>query len=222
MPFELFIFDCDGVLVDSERLVSRIIAEFLTERGLPIQPEGLRARLKGKTMKALADWAEAQPGHWLPSDWLFELGIATAQGFQRDLRPVAGVGAVLDRLVEQGASICVASNSSPARLALSLAVTGLERYFGGRAYSAARVPKPKPAPDLFLHVAADVGAVPERCVVIEDSPSGVRAARAAGMSVLGYAADEDSQVLEAAGARVFESMAELPELLGLADHGRWR
>lgn len=215
MHYDLVIFDCDGVLVDSERLVNRIAADFFTERGLPIEPDALRARFKGKTMKDLAVWAEARLAGRIQPDWLYELGMATAHGFQQHLRTVDGVIPVLERLVERRAGMCVASNSPPARLALSLSVTGLDRFFGGRIFSASLVPRSKPAPDLFLHAAERLGTAPGRCVVVEDSSSGVLAARAAGMAVFGYAGDEDPEALAAAGAVVFGSMAELPELLGL-------
>ncbi|QJD30003.1 HAD family hydrolase [Methylococcus geothermalis] len=213
MKYDLIIFDCDGVLVDSERLVNRITAAFFSERGLPIEADALRAMFKGKTMADLARWAETAAQPPLSDDWFYELGIATAQGFQRDLREVEGVRAVLEGLREHGTKICVASQSPPARLMLSLAVTGLDAFFGGHAYSAAQVGRPKPAPDLFLHAARRMGAAPERSAVIEDSRSGVLAARAAGMTVYGYAADEEPETLVAAGAIVFESMAQLPHLL---------
>jgi HAD superfamily hydrolase (TIGR01509 family) len=213
MKYELIIFDCDGVLVDSERLVNRITAAFFSERGLPIEADALRALFKGKTMADVARWAETAARPPLNADWFYELGIATAQGFQRDLQEVEGVRAVLEGLGKQGTKICVASQSPPARLMLSLAVTGLDVFFGGHAYSAAQVARPKPAPDLFLHAARRMGAAPERSAVIEDSRSGVLAARAAGMTVYGYAADEEPDTLAAAGAIVFESMAQLPLLL---------
>lgn len=215
MHYDLVIFDCDGVLVDSERLVNRIAADFFTQHGLPIEPDALRARFKGKTMKDLAVWAEAELAGRIQPDWLYELGMATAHGFQQQLRIVDGIMPVLETLVERNALMCVASNSPPARLALTLSVTGLDRLFGGRIFSASLVPRSKPAPDLFLHAAERFGIAPARCAVVEDSPSGIRAARAAGMAVFGYAGDEDPEVLAAAGAVVFQSMAALPELLGL-------
>ncbi|QXP84363.1 HAD family hydrolase [Methylococcus sp. ANG] len=213
MKYELIIFDCDGVLVDSERLVNRITAAFFSERGLPIQADALRAMFKGKTMADVARWAETAARPPLNADWFYELGIATAQGFQRDLRPVEGIRPVLDLLTARGGKLCVASQSPPARLTLSLTVTGLGAYFGEHAYSAAQVARPKPAPDLFLHAARQMGASPEHCAVVEDSRSGVLAARAAGMTVYGYAADEEPDTLAEAGAIVFGSMAQLPHLL---------
>ncbi|MDF9392215.1 MULTISPECIES: HAD family hydrolase [Methylococcus] len=213
MKYELVIFDCDGVLVDSERLVNRITAAFFNERGLPIEADALRTMFKGKTMADVARWAETAARPPLNADWFYELGIATAQGFQRDLQPVEGVRPVLDLLTARGGRLCVASQSPPARLALSLTVTGLGKYFGEHAYSAAQVAHPKPAPDLFLHAARQMDASPERCAVVEDSRSGVLAARAAGMTVYGYAGDEEPDTLAEAGAIVFGSMAQLPHLL---------
>ncbi|MDD2768518.1 MAG: HAD family hydrolase [Methylococcus sp.] len=216
MSYDLIIFDCDGVLVDSERLVNEIAAEFFCERGLLIDAETLSAVFKGKTMADVAVWAESAIEPPLSRDWFYELGMATAHGFQRELKAVQGVRPVLEALTERRQKICVASQSPPARLALSLSVTGLAPFFGEHAYSAAHVPRPKPAPDLFLHAAARLGAAPERCAVIEDSRSGVLAGRAAGMTVYGYAADENPAALAAAGAIVFDRMAQLPELLNLA------
>jgi len=116
-------------------------------------------------------------------------------------------------VLEAGRSVCVASQSPSPRVRLSLGVCDLSRYFGGRVFTASQVARPKPAPDLFLYAAAQLGVAPERCTVIEDSPSGVRAAVAAGMRVFGYAADENAERLAAAGAATFYDMAELPSLI---------
>ncbi len=207
-PFDLVIFDCDGVLVDSERLINRIEAQLFSQVGLDVSPDEART--------AVADIvaiAESTRGARLPADWLYDWGMQVALGFVRELRAVSGVRAVLDRLAARDIPTCVASQAPRARVELALAVTDLERYFGARAFTASMVPRAKPLPDLFLYAAASMGADPSRCAVIEDSESGVRAAVAAGMAVFGYAADEDADALARTGATVFRTMAELPALL---------
>jgi HAD superfamily hydrolase (TIGR01509 family) len=131
----------------------------------------------------------------------------------RSLRAVPAVGAVVEGLHRNEVPICVASQSPLPRVLLSLEVTGLAQYFGGRVFTASMVGRPKPAPDLFLYAAEQIGVDARSCVVIEDSPSGAAAAVAAGMDVLGYAADSDADRLAAAGAEVFREMGEVPELL---------
>ena len=141
-----------------------------------------------------------------------EVPAGLAPGLRARLRPVAGVEAVLEALEH---SFCVASNSSHRRLRLVLECTGLVRHFEGRQFSAADVARPKPAPDLFLHAAAQLGAAPARCIVVEDTPTGARAAREAGMRVLAYAGAPyaDRARLAGEGAMLFDDMAMLPGLL---------
>jgi len=214
MKFDLLIFDCDGVLVDSERLVNAIESQHLSRLGLSIGPEEARMMFKGKTVAEIAMVVESTAQRKLPVDWLYDWGMATALGFVRDLREVRGVREVLERLAHGDARTCVAPQSPLARVKLSLLITGLDWFFGDRIYTAAMVARGKPAPDLFLYAAEQMGAHPSNCAVIEDSENGVHAARAAGMSVFGYVADEDSTALSAAGAIVFDSMQKLPSLLG--------
>jgi HAD superfamily hydrolase (TIGR01509 family) len=216
MSYELVIFDCDGVLVDSERLVNRIESEVFRGHGLPIDPETSRALFKGKTAAEVVIEIERRAGGSLPRDWAYDWGFATANALVRDLRAVPGVRAVVERLAAAGVETCVASQSPRPRVELSLAVTEMAELFADRIYCASMVARGKPAPDLFLYAARERGARPERCVVVEDSPSGVVAGRAAGMTVFGYAADEDGAELAAAGAVVFDAMEALPGLLGLA------
>jgi HAD superfamily hydrolase (TIGR01509 family) len=209
------IFDCDGVLVASERLVNAIESRELARIGVYLSPDELYLRFKGKTLDQDVAEIERERGAPLPASWVYDYAMATALGFVRELQPVAGVEQVVRRVIAAGLPCGVASQSPPARVALSLAVTNLAHYFGPRVYTASLVERPKPAPDLFLHAAAALGVAPRACVVIEDSPSGVRGALAAGMTVYGYAADEDANALAAAGARVFTAMDELPALLGV-------
>ncbi|HXJ33011.1 MAG TPA: HAD-IA family hydrolase [Candidatus Eisenbacteria bacterium] len=212
-PFDLVIFDCDGVLVDSERLINRIESRLFSQVGLDVSPDEARTAFKGRTVAEIVAIAESARGATLPAGWLYDWGMLIALGFVRDLRAVSGVRSVLDRLAAREIPTCVASQAPKVRVELALAVTDLERYFGARAFTASMVPRAKPLPDLFLYAAAAMGAEPSRCAVVEDSESGVRAAVAAGMTVFGYAADEDAEALARAGAAVFGTMAELPALL---------
>jgi HAD superfamily hydrolase (TIGR01509 family) len=212
---ELVIFDCDGVLVDSERIVNAIESRELARLGIDLTADEVRARFKGKTIDEDNAEVERMYGARVPASWVYDYAMASALGFVRELRAVVGVEDVIAHVQAAGVGSCVASQSPPARVALSLQVTNLAHYFGPRVYTASLVARPKPAPDLFLHAAAALGVAPSACVVIEDSASGVRGAVAAGMTVYGYAADEDANALAAAGARVFTAMDELPALLGV-------
>jgi HAD superfamily hydrolase (TIGR01509 family) len=213
----LVIFDCDGVLVDSEPLVNRIESECLAEIGVLVSPARTRALFKGKDTQGVIDGIAAlRRGEPPPARWLYDLGLRTAVALANELQPVAGVREVVQQLWQCKHPICVASQSPTPRVRLSLRVTGLQDYFGKDVYTASMVARPKPAPDLFLYAAASCapGTPASRCVVIEDSPSGISAARAAGMTVLGYCADEPAEALRAAGAdALFDDMADLLALL---------
>jgi HAD superfamily hydrolase (TIGR01509 family) len=205
----LVIFDCDGVLVDSERIVNRVEVELLAGWGLSLDEAQVRALFKGRVFADIAALITANAPRPLPTNWAYELAMATAASFRRHLREVPGVRAVIEHVRGRGIPVCVASQSSPWRVQLSLELCGLDRLFGAHVYTASHVARPKPAPDLFLHAARELGVPPEASVVIEDSPSGVRAAVAAGMRVYGFAADEDEHALRAAGAETFTRMTEL-------------
>lgn len=207
------IFDCDGVLVDSERVVCRIEAELLTAWGWPCTPQQHRDEFKGCSFPDMARRIEQRLAGRLPGDWMYVWAMETANLFRAELREVRGVRAVIEHWLAAQLPVCVASQSPLPRIRFSLGVCDLSRYFGSRVFSASMVARPKPAPDLFLYAAAQLGVAPERCTVIEDSPSGVRAAVAAGMRVFGYAADENAERLAAAGAVIFYDMAELPSLV---------
>jgi beta-phosphoglucomutase-like phosphatase (HAD superfamily) len=209
----LVIFDCDGVLVDSEGLVNEVESGLLSELGIEVSPEQARALFKGKTVVENVLEVERMFGGPIPVDWSYRLAMSTALVFVTRLRSVPLVQEVLEVLEETGVPRCVASQSPLPRVELSLRITGLARYFGEHVYTASMVKRPKPAPDLFLHAAAALGFSAGESVVIEDSPTGVLAARAAGMRVFGYAGAGESQALSGAGAVVFESMRELRGLL---------
>jgi HAD superfamily hydrolase (TIGR01509 family) len=208
--FELVIFDCDGVLVDSEPIANRLLAECVTEVGLPMTTEQAFERYHGMSYPACFAKIEQELGRKLPADFEAEhwrrLELALGQELE-------AVPFVLEALARIRTPSCVASNGRRSTMQKTLAKTGMIERFDGKIFSAADVARPKPAPDLFLHAAARMGADPARCAVVEDSPHGVTAGVAAGMAVFGYAAQSDAAVLAAAGARVFRDMRALPELL---------
>ena len=210
-PFELVIFDCDGVLVDSERIAVRVEAEFLAELGWPLSQAEIVERFMGRTTEYMDEAIEAQLGSRLPGDWSDQFQRRYREAFAAELVPVDGV---LDALDQIAVPTCVASSGSHDKLRFTLGHTGLYERFEGRIFSGYEVANGKPAPDLFLHAAARMGAGPARCAVVEDSLYGVLAARAAGMRVFGYVGGLTSaDRLEGEATVVFEDMRELPRLL---------
>ena len=210
-PFELVIFDCDGVLVDSERIAVRVEAELLAELGWPLSQAEIVERFMGRTTEYMDEAIEAQLGSRLPSDWKDRFQRRYREAFAAELVPVDGV---LDALDQIAVPTCVASSGSHDKLRFTLGHTGLYERFEGRIFSGYEVANGKPAPDLFLHAAARMGAGPARCAVVEDSLYGVLAARAAGMRVFGYAGGlTTADRLEGDATVVFEDMRELPRLL---------
>jgi HAD superfamily hydrolase (TIGR01509 family) len=210
-PFELVIFDCDGVLVDSERIAVRVEAEFLAELGWPLSQAEIVERFMGRTTEYMDEAIEAQLGSRLPGDWSDQFQRRYREAFAAELVPVDGV---LDALDQIAVPTCVASSGSHDKLRFTLGHTGLYERFEGRIFSGYEVANGKPAPDLFLHAAARMGAAPARCAVVEDSLYGVLAARAAGMRVFGYAGGlTPADRLEGEATVVFEDMRELPRLL---------
>jgi HAD superfamily hydrolase (TIGR01509 family) len=213
----LVIFDCDGVLVDSETISNTVLARLLTEQGLPTTLAEARRDYQGQLLADTIAQAQARLGHALPENWLARLERERTEIFRRELRPVSGAAAAVESILAAGVTVCVASQGKLEKTRLSLELTGLDRLFPAETlFSAYQVPRGKPYPDLFLHAAAAMGAEPGACTVVEDTPSGVVAAVTAGMRVLGYTADSDERALRAAGAESLRSLAELPALLGLA------
>jgi HAD superfamily hydrolase (TIGR01509 family) len=209
MTPDLVIFDCDGVLVDSEPLSNRILAERLTAEGLPMTREESVRDFMGRSWASVSAVVEERLGRALPGDFSERYLDALFEAFEAELEPVPGIEAALDAIA---LPTCVASSGAHERIRAALGATGLLARFDGRIFSATEVEHGKPAPDLFLHAAARMGFEPARCVVIEDSPAGVEAAQAAGMAVFGYAGRTSPAQLD--GARTFADMAELPRLLG--------
>lgn len=214
--FDLVIFDCDGVLVDSERIASREFALLLKEIGLHFTLPEMIDTFVGNSMPRCVEIITQRLGYAPPPDLLERYGIVTRAALSRELRPVPGVGALLDVLDAAGLPYAVASNGEHAKMETTLGVTGLLSRFEGRRFSSMDVARPKPAPDLFLHAAAQMRVAPARCVVIEDSPLGIQGACAAGMTVIGYADLMPAERLRAAGAHaVVEHLSALGPLLGV-------
>ncbi|MFJ6982640.1 MULTISPECIES: HAD family hydrolase [unclassified Streptomyces] len=213
MRYDLVLFDNDGVLVDSEPISNRLLAAYLSELGHPTSYEDSIRDYMGSAMHRVHDLVLERTGQRLPEDFDDVFHARVFAAFQGELRPVAGVEAVLERLAADGVPYCVASSGSHERIRVGHRATGLARWFDDeRIFSSQDVGKGKPAPDLFLHAAARMGVAPERCVVVEDSPLGVQAALAAGMDVYGFTAMTPPAKL-AGATGLFTDMTELPDLL---------
>ena len=210
-PFELVAFDCDGVLVDSERIAVRVEAELLAELGWPLSQAEIVERFMGRSDQFMDQAIQAQLGDRLPADWKDQFHRRYRAAYAAELAPVDGVLEALDQIT---APTCVASSGSHDKLRFTLGHTGLYQRFEGRIFSGYEVANPKPAPDLFLHAAARMGVDPAACAVVEDSRFGVMAARAAGMRAFGYAGGlTPAHRLGGLGTVVFDDMRELPGLL---------
>jgi len=208
------IFDCDGVLIDSEGLASRVEAELLKELGLDLSVEETQGLFLGKTVDGVLDVIATRTGKRPGSNFTYNWAFATAHAFMHELKPVAGVRELADELRRRGHPLAVASQSPLARVRLSLEVAGLADLFGEHVYVTSMVARPKPAPDIYLLAAARLGVSLADCVVIEDSPAGAAAARGAGMRALGYAPGDTAPAMQASGATVIRSMSEaLPNIV---------
>ncbi len=207
----MVIFDCDGVLVDSERLTHQVVVDMLAERGVGLSFDEAVDRFIGMSMaNGIVQMTDLLGGH-LPAEFLPEMGRRTRAAFRAGLTTVPGIEAVLDGLQRP---FCVASNGNHAKVRFTLGHTGLLPRFTGRIFTAEDVAQPKPAPDLFLLAARTLGAEPARTTVVEDTPTGVKAAKAAGMRAIGFAAMTPAGRLQAAGAdAIAHSMAEVAALL---------
>jgi len=210
-PVRLVIFDCDGVLVDSERITVRIDVAVLAQLGWALTEDEVLERFLGRTDEYMATQIEAHLGRPLAANWDEPFQRLYREAFEADLKPVPGILEALDEIV---LPTCVASSGTHERMRYTLGLTGLYRRFAGRIFGAGDVVRGKPAPDLFLHAADRMGVEPQNCAVVEDSRYGVEAARAAGMRAFGYAGGmTPASRLEGPGTVVFDDMRELPELL---------
>jgi len=203
------IFDCDGVLIDSEFLASRVESEVGRDVGLTLSVDEAHDLFLGKTVDGVLDAIATRTGKRPSSAWVYNWAFATAHAFVRELKAVDGVGVAVETLRRRGHQMAVASQSPLARVRLSLQVAGLAGQFGDHIYVTSMVARPKPAPDIYLLAAERLGASPQDCIVIEDSPAGAAAARGAGMRVIGYAPDQADGAMHTAGVTVIRSMHQL-------------
>lgn len=208
------IFDCDGVVVDSEHPTLVMLRDDLERYGLCLTLEALEAGYIGGTVETVAAKARAN-GARLPEGWVADFYDRMYAMLRAHVPLVPGVVGVLDALDSAGIPYAMGSNGTPEKMAITLGQHGLVERFRGHLYSGQALGRPKPAPDLFLHAAGRLGVSPKDCVVIEDSPAGARAARAAGMRCHGYAPKGVHPGLVAEGAILFDRMEDLPGILGV-------
>ncbi len=213
---ELVIFDCDGVLVDSERIAVKVDAVIMGDLGCMFTEEEIIEKFVGSSTEVYTAAVEEQLGRRLEKDWLQRYEHLYKAAFEADLTAVDGVAEALNGLTTP---VCVASNTDHAGIRRNLEIVALSDHFEERIFSAADVPRGKPAPDLFLHAARSMGVEPGRCAVIEDSAYGVQAARSAGMRAFGYYGGlTPASRLEGPGTTLFGDMRALPKLLATATH----
>ncbi|VAW10208.1 Putative phosphatase YieH [hydrothermal vent metagenome] len=212
---DLVIFDCDGVLVDTEPVANKLLARIVTDLGHRVSYEDCRRRFVGRMLEEIQSEIETAIGRKLGAGWCDGVRARTEAAFAEGIEAVPGITRQVKALIAAEIPLCVASSGKLSKMHVTLGQTDLLPLLGHVLYSAEMVGRGKPAPDLFFHAAAQMGVAPERCVVIEDSVFGVQAGVAAGMRVLGYAADPltDDEALKVAGATVFHSMDDLPGLL---------
>lgn len=215
----LVIFDCDGVLIDSEVVAARLEAEAVTELGLPTTTEDICRRFAGTTTREVWATLERELGRPLPAGF-FEAHLAhVREVFARELEAISGARAAVEAVRADGIPFCVASSTQLPSLLTNLGTAGLADLFDGHVFSASQVKRAKPAPDVFLLAASQMGSDPADCVVVEDSVAGVTAARRAGMPVVGFVGgghvtEGHAERLKAAGARqIFAKMSELSAVL---------
>jgi HAD superfamily hydrolase (TIGR01509 family) len=214
---DLVIFDNDGVLVDSEPIAADVLARLLSEHGLPTTPQEAMRDFIGASMERVRRVSEERLGDRLPDDFVRRYYDALFARYPGELRAVEGVALALARI---DLPKCVASSGSLERIRRSLRLVGLWAHFEGRAFSADEVERGKPAPDLFLRAAEVMGVDPSRCAVIEDSPLGIEAANAAGMTSFAFARRTPAERLTQATGAIFSDMVELPRILRAARGGR--
>lgn len=214
-PIELVIFDCDRVLVDSERISNEVLVEILGEHGVSLSWQDAQAIFLGQSVADVRTNAALRFGIEIPLDWSDTYYARMIPALAERVEAIDGAGEAVAAVRSAGLRCCVASQGPVEKIRATLSRTGLWEQFGGRIYSAKAVARPKPAPDLFLHAAADMGIPPGRCLVIEDSALGVTAAIAAGMRVLAYCPEGGENRMRELGATPFRSMLQVPTMLGV-------
>ena len=215
VDIELVIFDCDGVLVESEGISLRVLSEYLRETGLQVSREEVDARFMGPRLKDIVVEVEAAVGRELGDAWITEFEERRMKIFETQLMPIPGARHVVSFLTNHGVRLCVATQGRLETTHRKLALAGLSEFFPlGTVFSADEVCYGKPHPGVFLHAAESMGVRPERCVVVEDSADGVKAALRAGMKVFHY--QSDPRTGSEVGARSLLSLGGIPQLLEIA------
>ncbi len=216
MAFKLIIFDCDGVLIDSEWIASQVESEHLRELGIDLSTEEVSKRFSGVSAAAMYAELERDFGIVIPDTYEKNIRERIKQRFSTDLAPPKG----LEKFLENRAhAVCVASNSPPDWVSHGLKCTGIHSYFKNAIYTGQMVERPKPAPDLFLHAADQFNVSPEDCLVVEDSTHGIEAAMAANMTAIGYIGgshcrEGHGDMLKSAGAKtIIEHFLKLPPIV---------
>ncbi len=210
---QAILFDCDGVIADSESVIARILADEITKLGWPMTPEEEQRRFRGMTGKMLEAALINHLGA-VPEGWRARIGACINAALTEELQAVPGVFEVIAQMARHGRKMAVASNSGRRELELKLSHLGLLAQFEGRAFSAQDVTHPKPAPDIYLKAAAACGVAPKDCLVIEDTAFGARAGIAAGCNVFGFTREHDPAMAEL-DIPTFSDMRDLPALIGL-------
>ncbi|WP_298213670.1 HAD family phosphatase [Acidovorax sp.] len=216
MKFEAILFDCDGVLVDSEPITNGVLRDMLNESGWAITHEECMDYFIGRTVRSATARIEAETGRPLTDEWMASFYARRNAELDRRLVAIEHIHPAIERVyAHQGGRIACASGADRFKVEMQLTKVGLMPFFEGRIFSGHEVPQTKPAPDVYLAAATALQADPARCAVVEDSAIGVRAGVAAGATVFGYAPQGGGEALRSAGAsQLFCSMAELPALLG--------
>lgn len=214
-PISLIIFDCDGVLVDSERISNEVLVQVLGEHGVGLSWQEAQATFIGKSTGQIRAGVAEHFGVELPADWTRAYYDRMIPALAERVEAIDGAFDAVSAVRAAGRKCCVASQGPMEKIRATLTRTGLWGLFGGAVYSAYSVPRPKPAPDLFLFAARSMNVPPAECVVIEDSSTGVAAALAAGMCVLTYCPNDGADMMRERGAIPFRSMSEIPRLLRL-------
>lgn len=208
--YKCIIFDCDGVLVDSESIAIGIMVQMAKELGAKLQFEDAVFSLKGKSFKYCLGLIQELTGSKIPDDFEKEYRHKTFEAFENEIKPVEGIKSVLENLT---IPFCTASSGPRNKIQLNLEVTGLLSFFEGNIFSCYTIQKWKPEPDVFLWAAKTMGFKPEECLVIEDSVPSVKAALAGGFDVFGYTAQDDNNELEDLATKTFNSMSRLLDMI---------
>lgn len=215
---QLVIFDCDGVLVDSEPISIAVLVDALAAAGVTMSAEEAHERFLGRSLKSMSDILHDEYGLAVDATFLESMRKVLYERFREELQPIDGIAETVDGL---GIPHCVASSSQPERIRLSLSVTGLIDRFEPNIFSASMVQNGKPAPDLFLHASAAMGVEPARCVVVEDSPAGILAAKSAGMRVVAFTGGSHARspehretLLNLQPDALFDDMRDLLQFVG--------